>query len=55
MLHRLEFILPDISAANQAANKMLLARIDDSHNHFLAKPGTDLGVLKPATTSEKPI
>lgn len=53
MQRRLEFILPDIGAANQAADKMLLARIDDSHIHFLAKPDTDLGLLKPATTSEK--
>jgi len=53
MQRRLIFILPDIGAANQAADKMLLARIDDSHIHFLAKPDTDLGLLKPATTSEK--
>lgn len=53
MQRKLEFILPDIAAANQAADKMLLARIDDSCIHFLAKPNTDLGLLKPASTTEK--
>jgi hypothetical protein len=53
MQRRLEFILPDIHAANQAADKMLLARIDDCYIHFLAKPDTDLGLLKPASTAEK--
>lgn len=53
MKRRLEFILPDIRAANLAADKMLLGRIDESRIHFLAKPGTDLGLLKPASTTEK--
>lgn len=53
MKRKLAFILPDINAANLAADKMLLARIDDKHIHFLAKSGTDLGLLQPANTVEK--
>jgi hypothetical protein len=50
---KLEFILPDIKAANQACEQMLLARVDDKYIHFLAKPDTDLGKLKSATDIEK--
>jgi hypothetical protein len=50
---KLEYLLPDIDAANQAADKMLLARVDERYIHFLAKTGTDLGLLKPANTTER--
>lgn len=50
---KLEFMLPDVNVADKAGDKMLLARIEDKHIHFLAKPGTDLGNLQPATAIEK--
>jgi hypothetical protein len=50
---KLHYLLPNIGAANAAADKMLLARIDDSHIHFLATSGTELGQLKPANTAER--
>ena len=50
---KLEFMLPDIKAANQACEQMLLARIENKNIHFLAKPGTNLGKLQLATAIEK--
>ncbi len=50
---KLEFMLPDVKAADKAGDEMLLARIEDKHIHFLAKPGTDLGDLQQATAIEK--
>jgi len=39
MRRRLYFLLPDLGSAIQTANDLLLARIEDSHMHFLAKRG----------------
>lgn len=50
---KLEFLLPNIKAANVACEKMLLARVDNSNIRFLAKKGTDLGDLQEATAIEK--
>ena len=40
---KLEFMLPDVEAAELAGDQMLLARVEDKYIHILAKPGTDLG------------
>ena len=53
MKMKLKFLLPNIKAANEACEKMLLARIDNNHIHFVAKEGTNLGKLQAATAIEK--
>ena len=50
---KLEFLLPDLKAANIACEKMLLARVENNNIHFLAKKETDLGQLEVATATEK--
>jgi hypothetical protein len=49
---RLKFLLPNMKVAKQASEAMLLARVEDKNVFFLAKPGTDLGLLQPAPASE---
>ncbi len=49
---KLNFLLPDIKVANQASQAMLLARVEDKDVCFLARPGTNLGKLQPATAIE---
>ena len=53
MRRRLYFLLPDLGSAIQTANDLLLARIEDSHMHFLARRGTDLGELHEANALQK--
>jgi hypothetical protein len=53
MRRRLYFLLPDLRSATQTANDLLLARIEDSHMHFLAKRGTPLGGLHEASFLQK--
>lgn len=53
MKMKLEFMLPNLKAADLAGDKMLLARIEDRYIHFLAESGTDLGDLQPASAIEK--
>ncbi len=50
---KLTFLLEDLHAANKACEQMLQADISKSDIHFLAKPGTNLGLLQPATVVEK--
>ncbi len=42
MRRRLYFLLPDLGSAIKTANDLLLARVEDSHMHFLAKRGMSL-------------
>ena len=53
MRRRLYFLLPDVVAAQQTANDLLLARIEWRHLHVLARPGTDLGELHEANPLQK--
>ncbi len=53
MRRRLYFLLPDLGSAIQTANDLLLARVEDSHMHFLAKRGMSLGQLHEANTLQK--
>ncbi len=53
MRRRLYFLLPDLASANQTANDLLLARVDDRCMHFLAKRGTPLGALREASFLQK--
>ena len=52
MRPHLKFLLPDIKAAQQAFDALLLARIDDENISFLANPSIDLGQLPPASAIE---
>ena len=45
MRRRMYFLLPDLGSAIQTANDLLLARVEDSHMHFLAQRGKSLGQL----------
>lgn len=49
MRRRLYFVLPDIHSAKQIVNDLLLARIEERHMHFLAKPGVSLEGLHEAS------
>ncbi|UCH52783.1 MAG: DUF1269 domain-containing protein [Pseudomonadota bacterium] len=53
MRRRLYFLLPNIEAARQAFRELLLARIDESHIHVMAREGTRLGDLPEATFLQK--
>jgi len=53
MRRRLYFLLPDLGSAIQTANDLLLARVEDSHMHFLAKRGMSLGQLHEANYLQK--
>lgn len=53
MRRRLYFLLPNVERAHQALEELLLARIDASHIHALAREGTVLGDLPEATFLQK--
>lgn len=48
MKRRLYFMLPSVASAERTANDLLLARIEDRHMYFVARPGTSLGKLHEA-------
>jgi hypothetical protein len=50
---RMYVTLPDLASARKLADDLLLARIEDRCMHFLARRGTDLGVLREATYLQK--
>lgn len=52
MKPKLKFLLPNLQTANEAAELLLLARIDNNNIRFLARPGTDLGELQAASPIE---
>ncbi|MGB0721111.1 MAG: DUF1269 domain-containing protein [Gammaproteobacteria bacterium] len=53
MRRRLYFMLPDVKAAGVVVGELLLARVDESHIHVLAREGTDLGELPEANLLQK--
>lgn len=53
MRRRLYFLLPDLASAIQTANDLLLARVEDSRMHFLARRGMSLGQLHEAGYFQK--
>lgn len=53
MKRRLYFLLPDLGSAIQTANDLLLARVEDSSMHFLARRGMSLGNLHEANYLQK--
>jgi hypothetical protein len=48
MRRRLYYLLPNVAVARNTMDDLLLARIDEGHIHFLAKPGVDLSNLHEA-------
>lgn len=53
MKRRLYVVLPDLTDAIQAANDLLMARIEDRHMHFLGRRGMSLGGLHEASYLQK--
>ena len=45
MRRRLYFLLPDLPSARKTMDDLLLARIEERHIHFLAKPGAPMDGL----------
>lgn len=52
MREHLKFLLPNIQAANQASEALLLARVDNKNISFMARPGLALGKLQAASMLE---
>lgn len=53
MRRRLFFMLPDLASAQTIERELLLAKIEDSHMHFLAKDGVNLGTLHVANLLQR--
>src|SRR5438552_17951029 len=53
MRRRMYFLLPNLGSVIQTVNHRLLARVEDSHMHFLAKRGMSLGQLHEANYLQK--
>jgi hypothetical protein len=53
MRRRLYWLLPDVESARRTADDLLLARVEDRHMHFLARPGIELGALHEASVLQK--
>jgi len=49
MRRRLYWLAPSVESARRIADDLLLARVEDRHMHFLARPGTNLGALHEAS------
>jgi len=53
MRRRLYFVLPDLNSAQAIEKELLLAKIDDTHIHFMAQEGVGLGKLHVASLFQK--
>lgn len=53
MRRRLYFLMPDVASARRIRDELLLARIEDSHFHVLARDGVDLEDLHEASILQK--
>lgn len=53
MRRRLYFVLPDLKSADTIQQELLLAKIDTSHIHFLARNGINLGQLSVANLLQR--
>lgn len=49
MRHRLYFLFPDVASAKQTVDDLLLARIEERHMHFMARPDVALDGLHEAS------
>jgi hypothetical protein len=53
MRRRLYYLLPSVQQAKSTLDDLLLARVEERHIHVLAKDGTKLGDLPPATIEQR--
>ena len=53
MRRRMYFVLPDVAAAEQTTNELLLARVEERHIHCLGRRGTPMGELHEASVLQK--
>jgi hypothetical protein len=53
MRRRMYFVLPDVAAAEQTTNDLLLARIEERHIHCLGRRGMPMGELPEAGVWQK--
>ncbi|MCA1978212.1 MAG: DUF1269 domain-containing protein [Thiobacillus sp.] len=53
MRRRLYFMVPDAASARQIRDELLLARIEDSHIHVMAREGISLSGLNEASILQK--
>ena len=53
MRRRLYFLLPDVKSAKVVHNELLLAKIEERHQHVIARSGTDLEDLPEADLRQK--
>jgi hypothetical protein len=53
MRRRLYYLLPDAGSARRIMDDLLLARIEERHIHFLARPGTPMEGLHEANVLQK--
>lgn len=53
MRRRLYFLFPNVAVVRKVVDELLLARIDESHMHVLAKDGTDMKGLPEANVFQK--
>jgi hypothetical protein len=53
MRRRLYYVLPDVVSARKAMDDLLLARIEERHIHFHARPGTPMDGLHEASVLQK--
>ena len=53
MRRRLYYLLPDAGSARTIMDDLLLARIEERHIHFLARPGTPMDGLHEANVLQK--
>ena len=53
MRRRMYFVLPDVAAAEQTTNDLLLARVEERHIHCLGRRGMPMGELHEASVLQK--
>lgn len=53
MRRRLYFLLPDIRSAKVVHNELLLTKVEEKHQHVIARDGTDLADLPEADLRQK--
>jgi len=53
MRRRMYYVMPDLASARRIMDDLLLARIEERHIHFLAKPGTPMNGLHECNVLQK--
>ena len=53
MRRRMYYMMPDLATARRIMDDLLLARVEERHIHFLARPGTPMDGLHEANVFQK--